>query len=289
MKYIDIINHFWTLNKEYSFTPNEKAVYFALLFKWNDLHRKNPFNLSNDHLTGNAGMSVNAMKKAREVLQANGLIDFNSGDGRKINTNYVINDTIKGVSYRHLLINVKVSNDDTFNTLKVSNNISLDDTFNEIKVSRGDDYISKLIEESMPNVKNGEEGGVKEESFTKTSPVPLGNSSVYSSMEDVETICLTQSTIWLEHMTRKLSLKKLEEAKNWVIEFFDEQRAAGQDKRDLNDARSHCYSWIKIQLAKKTDEAPKGKAEAAVELHTASADYWEMQKQAHMNNQNNQS
>lgn len=289
MKYIDIINHFWTLNQQFSFTPNEKAVYFALLFKWNDLHRKNPFNLSNDHLTGNAGMSVNAMKKAREVLQANGLIDFNSGDGRKINTNYVINDTIKGVSYRHLLINVKVSNDDTFNKLKVSNNISLDDTFNEIKVSRGDDYISKLIEESMPNVKNGEEGGVKEESFTKTSPVPIGNSSVYSSMEDVETICLTQSTIWLEHMIRKLSLKNLDEAKNWVIEFFDEQRAAGQDKRELNDARSHCYNWIKKETSKKTDDVPKGKAEAAMDLHTASADYWELQKQAHMNNQNNQS
>lgn len=288
MKYIDVINHFWTLNKQFSFTPNEKAVYFALLFKWNDLHRKNPFNLSNDHLTSSSGMSVNAMKKAREVLQVNGLIDFNSGDGRKINTNYVINDTIKGVSYRHLLVINKVSPNDTINKIKVSNNMSLGDTFSEIKVSPGDDYISKLIEESITNVKNGEEGGVKEEIFTKTSPVPIGNSSVYSSMEDVETICLTQSTIWLEHMTRKLSLKNLDEAKNWVIEFFDEQRAAGQDKRELNDARSHCYNWIKKETSKKTDDVPKGKAEAAVELHTASADYWEMQKQAHMNNQNNQ-
>ena len=279
MKYIDIINHFWTINKEFSFTPNEKAVYFALLFKWNDLHRKNPFNLSNDHLTASAGMSVNAMKKAREVLQSNGLVDFNSGDGRKVNTNYVINDSIKGVSYRHLLSNIKASPDDSLNNIKVSDNISPNDIFNQKKVSPDDDYISKLIEERDANVKTGEEGGIKEESFSQKLPVPLGNSSVYSSMDDVETICLTQSTIWLEHMTRKLSLKNLEEAKNWVIEFFDEQRAAGQDKRDLNDARSHCYSWVKIQVGKKTEVIPKGKAEAVLDLHAAGTDFWKLVEQ----------
>jgi len=287
MNYIDLLNHFWKINREFSFTPNEKSVYFSLLFKWNDLHRKNPFNFSNDHLTGCAGMSVNAMKKAREVLKSNGLIDFNSGDGRKINTVYAINDTVKGVTYGHLLSTLKVSPNDSQTEEKVSLKVSVNDTLNEIKVSRGDDYISNDIEESMLNVKNGEEGGEKEESRPQKTPVPLGNSSVYSSMDDVEFICLNQSTIWQEHMTRKLSLKNLEEAKSWVTEFFDEQRAAGQDKRDLNDARSHCYSWIKKQTRKETgEEKPKGKAEAVLDLHSASTEYWEQQKQAHINNQN---
>ena len=288
MNYIDLLNHFWKINKEYSFTPNEKAVYFALLYKWNDLHKKNPFNFSNDHLTGTSGMSVNAMKKAREVLQSKGLIDFNSGDGRKINTVYAINDIIKGVSNRHLLSSVKGFSDDTFNEEKVSIKVSVNDTLTQKKVSRGDDYIAKAIEESMQNVKTGEEGGKKEESFSQNLPVPLGNSSVYSSMDDVETICLTQSTIWLEHMTRKLSLKNLDVAKNWVAEFFDEQRAAGQDKRDLNDARSHCYSWVKIQLGKKPTEAPKGKAEAVLDLHAAGTDFWKMVEQNEVKDKQNE-
>ena len=289
MKYIDIINHFWTINKQHSFTPNEKAVYFALLYKWNDLHRKNPFNLSNEHLTASAGMSVNAMKNARTVLKANGMIDFNSGDGRKINTNYVINDSIKGVSYRHLLINEKVSADDTLNTIKVSNNISLDDTFNEKKVSRGDDYISKLIEESTPDVKKGEEGGIKEESYLQKIPVPLGSSSVYSSMDDVEFICLNQSTIWHEHMTRKFELPDLESTKKLIVDFFDTMKAAGQDKRDLNDARFHCFNWInaKIQKEKSSGKKEKGKAEAILDLHTASTDYWDKVEQ--LEKQNKQS
>jgi hypothetical protein len=289
MKYIDLLNHFWTLNKEYSFTPNEKAVYFALLYKWNDLHRKNPFNFSNDHLTGNAGMSVNAMKKAREVLQFQGMIEFNSGDGRKINTVYAINDTIKGVSNRHLLQLNKVSQNDSLNDKKVSDKVSLNDTLNEIKVSRGDDYIDKSIEESMVNVKKGEERGEEEENHSQKLPVPLGKSSVYSSMDDVEIICLTQSTVWLESMTRRLSLKNLEEAKNWVLDFFEEQRAAGQDKRDLSDAKSHCYSWVKIQKEKNKSAAPKGKAEAALKTHDAMAAYWEEQEKAHLQNQHSKS
>lgn len=286
MKYIDLLNHFWVINREFSFTPNEKAVYFALLYKWNDLHRKNPFNFSNDHLTGNAGMSVNAMKKAREVLKSKGLIDFNSGDGRKINTVYAVNDTVKGVTYGHLLNTLKVSSDDSQTEEKVSQKVSGNDTLSEIKVSRGDDYISKLIEESTPNVKKREEGGKKEENRPQKLPVPIGISSVYSSMDDVEFICLNESTVWLEHMTRKLSLKNLEWAKLWVVEFFDEQRAAGQDKRDLNDARSHCYNWIKIQTGKQDKPVQKGKAEAVLDLHDASTDYWEQQKQAYINNQN---
>ncbi|AMQ00957.1 hypothetical protein AY601_4106 [Pedobacter cryoconitis] len=291
MKYIDIINHFWTLNKHYLFTPNEKAVYFALLYKWNDLHRKNPFNQSTDFLAADAGVSPSSVQRSRKALSDAGLITFKAGDGRRKNTIYSIIDLSKGSHSEHLS-GIKGSQVDSLLTnkggQKGSHSEHLSYENDTKKVVTLTDNIDKSIEESMPNVKNGEEGGVKEESFTKTSPVPIGNSSVYSSMEDVETICLTQSTIWLEHMTRKLSLKNLDEAKNWVIEFFDEQRAAGQDKRELNDARSHCYNWIKKETSKKTDDVPKGKAEAAMELHTASADYWELQKQAHMNNQNNQ-
>ncbi|MBB2148830.1 DUF7833 domain-containing protein [Pedobacter gandavensis] len=287
MNYIDLLNHFWKINKEFSFTPNEKAVYFALLYKWNDLHRKNPFNFSNDHFTSDAGMSVNAMKKARVVLKTKGLIDFNSGDGRKVNTVYVINNTIKGISNRHLLVDGKVVIDDTFSNKKVSQKLSPNDTLIQKKVSPDDDYISKLIEERIPNIEGEKREEEEEEIFTQKNLIPIGSSSVYSSMDDVEFICLNQSSVWLEHMTRKLKLGNVKNAKKWVLEFFDTMKASGQDKRDLNDTRQHCYNWINIGLEKEKSSGKneKGKAEAVMDLNAASTDYWDMVEQMERINQ----
>lgn len=97
MNYIDLINHFWALNKEYSFTPNEKAVYFALLNKCNELGWKNPFNQSNGYLAMDSGMSESAMQRARNILQQKGLIKFRSGDGRRLNSEYLIAEPSKKI------------------------------------------------------------------------------------------------------------------------------------------------------------------------------------------------
>jgi hypothetical protein len=152
-----------------------------------------------------------------------------------------------------------------------------------------------LSEDSLPEGK-GKEGEReieqgREEEGNSSPPheiIPLGSSSVYRSMNDVEFICLNQSSTWLEHMTRKLELKDLENAKNWIIEFFETMRAAGQDKRELNDARQHCFNWIKIQISKEKipGKKDKGKAEAVLEVYDASTQYWEKMKEDHLNNLN---
>lgn len=255
MNYIDLLNHFWKLNKDLSFTPNEKAVYFALLFKWNDLHRKNPFNYSNEHLTDDSGMSVNAMKKCREVLKSRGLIGFNSGDGRKINTIYLVKNHKKGVTSEHLSEKLKVSQDDTLPLKKVSPN----DTLSEKKVSPDDDYISKLIEERIPSKDEEVIEGKEEGKSSQKNPIPFGISSVYSSMEDVEFICLNQSQVWHESMMKKFGINDQEEMKKWISEFFELQRAAGQDKRDLNDSRRHCFSWINLQIKNQKEKSSEQK------------------------------
>jgi DNA-binding MarR family transcriptional regulator len=288
MKYIDLLNHFWTLNKEYSFTPNEKAVYFALLYKWNDLHRKNPFNLSREELARDAGVSVSSVKRARVILEKANLLAYNPGDGRRNNTIYSLKYGNKEVLSEPLSPNKGSHSEPLLSNKGVHKAVHSEPLYNENSGKKGstvNHYISNDIEESIVNVKKGEERGEEEENHSQKLPVPLGNSSVYSSMDDVEIICLTQSTVWLESMTRRLSLKNLEEAKNWVIEFFEEQRAAGQDKRDLSDAKSHCYSWVKIQKEKNKSAAPKGKAEAALKTHDAMAAYWEEQEKAHLQNQ----
>ena len=96
MNYIELINNFWRLNKEHSFTPNEKAVYFALLNKSNELEWKNPFNQSSEYLAMDSGMSVSAMQKARNILKQLDLIDFKAGDGRRNNTFYTLKEPKKG-------------------------------------------------------------------------------------------------------------------------------------------------------------------------------------------------
>jgi len=275
MNYIDLINHFWKLNKEHSFTPNEKAVYFALLYKWNDLHRKNPFNQSTETLAADSGVSESTVQRARKVLKETGLINFQSGDGRKKNTVYTINNLTKGSHTDHLSKN-KGGHKDTLLTEKGSQEGShIDHLYTENaqkKVVTVTDNISKLIEERIPSIEEEKSEEKEEEFVPQKNPIPLGTSSVYSSMSDVEFICLNQSTIWHESMMKKFGIKDREEIKKWISEFFEKLENEGQDKRDLNDARSHCFRWINIQvevakdkLIKVQNEKPSRGVEAAME------------------------
>ena len=96
MNYIELINRFWVLNKEYLFTPNEKSLYFALLNKCNELGWKNPFNQSNGYLAMDSGMSERLIQEARNTLKQADLIDFKSGNGRRKATQYLIVESKKG-------------------------------------------------------------------------------------------------------------------------------------------------------------------------------------------------
>jgi biotin operon repressor len=88
--YIDLINDFWEMNKEHHFTPNEIAVYFALLNKANSLFWKNPFTNSNNYLSAELGISKDTVKRVKKSLQKRGLIVFNVGNGRRNMTEYTL-------------------------------------------------------------------------------------------------------------------------------------------------------------------------------------------------------
>ena len=90
MSYIDLINQFWKVNKECNFTPNEKALYFALLNTANSVGWKQQFNQSNAYLAIEAGVTEPTLIKARYMLKEKGLIDFKSSSGRRNNTEYQI-------------------------------------------------------------------------------------------------------------------------------------------------------------------------------------------------------
>lgn len=116
MNYIELINNFWQLNKEFSFTPNEKALYFTILNKCNELGWKNPFNQSNAYLALECGVTEPTLIKARNTLQQKGLIEFKSEKGRRNITiytlktlnNFSISDSISdSISQENLLDNNK--------------------------------------------------------------------------------------------------------------------------------------------------------------------------------------
>lgn len=90
MNYIQLINQFWHCHKEHSFTPNETAVYFAILDTCNGLLWKNPFNQSNRRFADKCNVTEPTFIKARNVLKQRGLIDFKSEPGRRHNTVYTI-------------------------------------------------------------------------------------------------------------------------------------------------------------------------------------------------------
>lgn len=79
MNYIGLINNFWKVDIEYSFTGNETKLYMFLLHTSNSLGWKNPFRLSYRQIELGANLTVNTVKSARNKLKQAGLIDFKEG------------------------------------------------------------------------------------------------------------------------------------------------------------------------------------------------------------------
>jgi hypothetical protein len=92
MNYIELINRFWIVNAEYSFTGNEAKLYFYLLHISNSLGWKNPFRQSDGQISLGTGISCNSIKSGRNRLAQAGLIAFKNG--KQGNQNVVTNKTL---------------------------------------------------------------------------------------------------------------------------------------------------------------------------------------------------
>lgn len=103
MNYIELINQFWKVDEEYSFTPIEVAVFFRLLNKCNAIAWKNPFNFLSEELMLKSRCKKDAFDTARNRLKQAGLIDYRNGNGRGIATIYEIRVLIKGGLKQHPL------------------------------------------------------------------------------------------------------------------------------------------------------------------------------------------
>lgn len=90
MNYIQLMNIFWKLNKEVSFSVYEIALYLKLLDTCNSLGWKNPFGQANGNICGELGMSEPTLIKARLVLKEYGFIEFTPGKKKKHQTGYLM-------------------------------------------------------------------------------------------------------------------------------------------------------------------------------------------------------
>jgi len=86
MNYIALINQFWQLRREVTFSSTEADLYFYLLDISNGRNWKNPFQQSNTLICATIGVSEKPLITARNRLKQHGLIDFTPGVKRSPST-----------------------------------------------------------------------------------------------------------------------------------------------------------------------------------------------------------
>jgi hypothetical protein len=95
MNYIHLINRFWQCHRENRFTSSAITLYFYLLDTCNRSHWTFPIRHSDRYIAFDVDMSVNTVRKAKNLLKQRGLIDFKSnpkgGRGIENSTSYTLN------------------------------------------------------------------------------------------------------------------------------------------------------------------------------------------------------
>jgi hypothetical protein len=74
MNYIKLINQFWLLNTEHSFTASDTKLYFYLIHTCNLLGWKMPFGHSDRHLAAVTELSVPTVRECKKRLSERGLL-----------------------------------------------------------------------------------------------------------------------------------------------------------------------------------------------------------------------
>jgi len=117
MNYIELINHFWKLDRERPFAASDTRLYFYLVHTCNSLGWKNPFGHADRHLAHHISVSVNTIRKAKIRLIDAGLINVASPEKPS--------NSVQGQTKYTILT---VSKNDTAKQLSVSNNDTVCDT-----------------------------------------------------------------------------------------------------------------------------------------------------------------
>jgi hypothetical protein len=88
MSYIDLVNRFWTIDSEFSFSHLEVHLYFKLLEINNRLGWKEKFSVSNGRLCALIGTTQKNLIKARQRLVDKELVGYKKGSTRDAGVYY---------------------------------------------------------------------------------------------------------------------------------------------------------------------------------------------------------
>lgn len=230
MNYIELINNFWRLNKEHSFTSNETQVYFKLLDTCNSLGWKNPFNQSNLFICAECGMSEPTLIRVRNSLKQLGLIDFISGKIKRQFTNY----TILGL-----------------------NDLSLSSTQSVTLSSTLSSTLS--VEKSLDNIKQEKLNKTKLKREVDKNPEP--ESDVFDKFKNNTNLdlldCFNQvisNQMYLETIAMNNKLGSIEKSIEWVNIFLKQLQNEGVEEKSISDFKSHFGRWLPIQIKRENGE-----------------------------------
>jgi len=91
VKYLDLINNFWSQNQVKQFTTTETALYFAILNIANNLRwKESAISVASSTLAGMINVSRQTLINARKSLAEKGMISFVQGERRKCAAKYTI-------------------------------------------------------------------------------------------------------------------------------------------------------------------------------------------------------
>ncbi len=239
MNYIELINKFWTINLEATFSHAEVHLYFKLLEINNRLGWKNEFKLPNTRLEGETGMRSKTLINARQRLIDFGLITYKKGSTRKAGTYSFFS-----------LQPTKESNKETNKESKKDSNIG-----SNTEVIKG--TLNKL------NKTKQEKKEVEKETFPNPStPTAEIQKKVFYGIErnTKEAYELAKKEgIWLEsicmnyHLDMKDVTRETKGNEGYLLKFKNWLLSGGKADKSLSDFKSHFNNWLSKRLiAEKT-------------------------------------
>lgn len=249
MNYIELINQFWRLNEEHSFTTAEVAVYFYLLNTANKLAWKNPFNQSNGYIINALNISEPTLIRVRNSLKNYGLIDFKSDRGRKNLTLYTVNYlngfsnsvSINGVESNKYLNDFSIPVSNTVSNVvsipvSICSENSLDN--NKHKLNK-----TKLKSEGGESASAGSDGLITD----PVSNAPPGSarppvSNLFVELDELKQQCL-QDAMFYEPLCMKLHIS-VDLLSHWIDAFNRELRFGGEERKLRKDYRTHFSRWL---------------------------------------------
>lgn len=90
MNLFDLLNNFWRVDEQESFTGNETRLYLFLLYLANRAYWAEWFEYADSKMMVNMGFSTQVLRTAKQKLKEAKLIDYTTGGGYRCKAKYQI-------------------------------------------------------------------------------------------------------------------------------------------------------------------------------------------------------